>query len=192
MAPGGSKFEGPTLEKAGPVAHTGQFLKLAERVEQTLAQEAINQQPKQLDPDRVFVGPNNRLGASPNVQHVHFGILKSIRDKGFDSSRPAIGICVEYKSEAGRKMCIEHNKRFTTASGLLPPIVDLPGPVYGTIACSHLNLALRLIKHSCRSPVGALEALLEQPSLKDVVQDGHRWWILPETTGKEKQTDISL
>ena len=28
--------------------------------------------------------------------------------------------------------------------------------------------------------------------MKDVVLNGHRWWILPETLTRDQQTDISL
>ena len=33
---------------------------------------------------------------------------------------------------------------------------------------------------------------MENPTLKEVVLHGHKWWVLPETLSKESQIDISL
>ena len=62
----------------------------------------------------------NRDGAPPNVQHIHFKILKGFLEKGFDRTRPAVGICVKYLSEQGKKDLLEHNHRFTRGNKLLP------------------------------------------------------------------------
>ena len=66
------------------------------------------------------------------------------------------------------------------------------GPIYATLASSHFNLSLRLLKNRCQSPIGDLEGLLGQSSLKEVATSGHTWWILPEDTDKAAQVDISL
>ena len=66
------------------------------------------------------------------------------------------------------------------------------GPVYASLACTHLNIALRCIKNQVESPMGDLQSLMSQATLSDTVTNGHRWWILPESLDKEKQTDISL
>eukprot|EP00972_Heterocapsa_arctica_P076835 11332628-Heterocapsa_arctica.AAC.1 len=64
---------------------------------------------------------------------------------------------------------------------LLPPI-DEDKSLYGSLAGSHFNLALRCIQSGTFSPAGDLANLLvEDPSLQDVVKNGHRWWILSET-----------
>ena len=112
--------------------------------------------------------------------------------KGFDRTRPQIGICIEFRSEAGKQALIEHNRRFSKGNALLPPIYeDLV--LYGSIAFSHGNLALRIFQAGLKSPAGDLnKALEEQPSLKEVVLEGHRWWILPETVLKEQIADISM
>ena len=180
--------------KVGADTEMGTFRKLAQRVEETMTNEILHPEPKQLDPDSVWVGINNRLGAAPNVRHVHYGILGSLLKYSFDRSRPHIGICVKYTSEAGIKKLYEHNKRFTLGNRLMPPLKDLSGPVYGSIACTHLNLALRCIKHGLQSPAGDLSSLMCEslPTLREAVIGGHRWWILPETCAKDKQTDISL
>ena len=48
------------------------------------------------------------------------GILSSFLKNSFDRTRPAIGICIEYKSEEGIRKLLEHNQRFTKGSRYLP------------------------------------------------------------------------
>ena len=178
---------------AGQNSDAGKLKKLAQRVEQTLSENVVFQEPKQLDPRTVLVAPGNRDGAPPNVQHVHQQILKSFIQKGFDRSRPQVGICIEYKSGEGKAKLLEHNKRFSKGVTLMPPIHD-DVAVYGSLAGSHLNIALRLIQSGSPSPAGDLKALMEDESssLCDVVRTGHRWWILKENTDPAKQVEISL
>ena len=114
MAPSGSKFEAPKL---GAEVDVGIFKKLAVRVEETLQKECLFAEPKQIDPELILVAPNNRTGAPPNTRHVHFGVLKSFKTKGFDRSRPAVGICIKFTSEQGLKKLFEHNLRFSKGPG---------------------------------------------------------------------------
>ena len=90
----------------GPQADAGKCFKLAQRVEKVLA-KCLNSDPRQLDPRSLLVDPSNRDGAPPNIQHVHFGILKSFAVKGFDRTRPQVGICVKYTSVEGKTRLIE-------------------------------------------------------------------------------------
>ena len=183
-----SKYGAPG--SLGKDVDCGKFKKLAQRVEETLTNESLFANPKQLDPQLILVAPTNRDGAPPNVQHVHFGILRSFVRKGFDRTRPAIGICIKYTSESGKALLHEHNRRFSRGNGLLPPISD--DAIYGSLATSHFNLALRVIHSGLHSPAGPLEPLLEEnPHLKEVVLNGHTWWILPESVALERQHDIS-
>ena len=102
---------------------------------------------------------------------------------------------MEYKTPEGIAKVLEHNRRFTQGEKLLPPIKeDLvgSGPVYASLACTHLNLSLRCIKNGVQSPIGDLGTLASQSSLKDAVLAGHRWWILPEDLTKDEQTGVSL
>ena len=94
--------------------------KLAQRVEETLTNDIVSLEAKQIDPNLILVDMHNRLGSSPNVQHIHKGILSSFLKNSFDRTRPAIGICVEYKSEEGIRKLLEHNQRFTKGSRYLP------------------------------------------------------------------------
>ena len=190
MASAADRFQAPN-----PTTSVGQgkFKKLAQRVEETLTTETLYAEPKQLDPNVVLVSPLNRLGASPNVQHVHYGILKSFQKNSYDRTRPAIGICVEYRSDQGIKKLLEHNRRFSQGNKLLPQIPEgNSGPLYGSLACTHLNLAFRAIKNGTPSPIGALDQLMSCQTLKEVVLNGHRWWVLPETVAPDRQIDISL
>ena len=77
--------------------------KLAQRVEKILKDYGTFGEPKQLEPQTVLVAPANRDGAPPNSQHVHNGILKGFLDKGYDSTRPQIGICVEFVPPEGTR-----------------------------------------------------------------------------------------
>ena len=169
---------------------SGKFKKLAQRVEEALTTPKVNAEPEQIDPQLILVAPTNRNGAPPNVQHVHMGILKSFIEKGYDRTRPAIGICIQYLSEHGKAQLLEHNKRFSKGNVLLPPINDQA--MYGSVAASHFNLALRIIAGGLHSPAGPLDPLLEENAhLKEVVLNGHKWWILPETVDLALQEDIS-
>ena len=86
--------------------------KLAERV-----QEALDEldPPRQVNPNWILVSPLNRFGQNPNVNRIHFGILGSILKNSFDKTRPFIGVCVEVKSEAGRRKLLDHNQRLLPA-----------------------------------------------------------------------------
>ena len=136
-------FQGP--EPSANVDQ-GKFKKLAQRVEESLTTQCLYPEPKQIDPNHLLVSPLNRLGGSPNVQHVHWGILKSFQKNSFDRTRPAIGICVKVESEHGIKELLEHNKKFTKGNKLLPPILEDQRPLYATIACTHLNISYKCIK----------------------------------------------
>ena len=183
------KFQAPATSV--DLVDTGKMKKLAQRVEHVLTSEILFVEPKQLDPDLVLVAPNNRDGGPPNKMHLHLGILKCFKLKGFDRTRPHLGICIKFTSEKGLKELHEHNNRFAKGCKLLPPIKE--GAMYGSLAASHFNLALRCIKNGTFSPIGNLGDLLEDSAnLKEVVTSGHRWWVLPETVLKERQVDISL
>ena len=72
--------------------------RLAQRVESALG-TALHKEPTQIDPRRILVSQHNRNGAPPNMQYIHRTLLKSLLEKGYDYSRPAVGICVEIKSQ---------------------------------------------------------------------------------------------
>ena len=102
-------FQAPDTSVAS--VDSGKMKKLAQRVEQVLTTEILFVEPKQLDPDLVLVAPNNRDGGPPNKMHLHSGILKSFKFKGFDRTRPHVGICIKFTSEKGLKELHEHNSR---------------------------------------------------------------------------------
>ena len=188
-SPQGKRFGAPTL---GSNVDAGRALKLAQRVEQTL-KTVKHAEPKILDPDMLLVSPQNRDGSVPNLQYVHFGILRSLAKSGFDRSRPAVGIAIEAKSPEAKQRLLEWNRRFTTGVPLMPPI-HADKVLYGTLAGTHLNIALRLLKAGVPSPacdVSSLMADASSTSLREVVEGGHKWWILPEETPLEEQVQVS-
>ena len=166
--------------------------KVALRVQKTLADFSVWKEHKQLAPSSILVAPANRDGAPPNVPHIHRGILKGLMDNGFDAARPPVGVCVEFKTPEGKRKLLEHNHRFSASNNQLPKI-DESKVLYGSLASSHLNLALRLIQQGAASPVGDLRALCEKDRvLAETVENGHKWWILQENTPLEAQVDISF
>ena len=135
--------------------------KIAQRVQKTLEEYAVWKEPNQLDPSSILVVPAHRDGAPPNVPHIHGGILKGLLDNGFDSTRPAVGVCVEFKTSESKRKLLEHNRRFSASHSQLPKI-DESKVLYGSLASSHLNLALRLIQQGAAGPTGTLLALCEK------------------------------
>lgn len=182
-----SKYGQPRLGGNSDALKVG---KLAQRVEGTLA-TCLNTEPRQIDPRALLVAPANRDGATPNVQHIHKGILASFLKNGFDRQRPQVGICVQVKSSEGKAKLLEFNKRFSKGNELLPPI-DEDLALYGTLAGSHLNIALRLLRHQSPSTVDLQNQVVEGSSLYEVVHNGHRWWVLPESTSHTAQVEVSL
>lgn len=183
-----SKYGAPQLGSNSDALKVG---KLAQRVEGILG-TCVNSEPRAIDPRALLVAPANRDGASPNLQHVHRGILASFLKAGYDRSRPQVGICVQYRSSEGKQKLLEYNRRFSKGNELLPPIEE-DMVMYGTLAGTHFNIALRILRHGVPSPVGDLQALLESgSSLTETVMQGHRWWILPESTSHQSQVEVSL
>ena len=152
-------FGAPTI--SGDNTDAAKYRKLAQRVQATLNTYCMNQgtpkKAKNLDPRLILVSPKNRDGAPPNVPHVH-QLLKDFKQHGFARTRPQTGICVEVQG-AEKQALIEYNKKFTAGNRYLPPIEDAP-VMYASLACSHLNLALRCIKAGTQSPAGDLKTLL--------------------------------
>ena len=74
----------------------------------------------------------------------------------------------------------------------MPPLHEEGGVQYASIACTHLNTALRFLLSGASSPAGDLSGLLEsQPNLKEAAEVGHKWWVLPEDTDPQLLSDIS-
>ena len=93
---------------------------------------------------------------------------------------PKLGSVLCTHRRRGTRKLLEHNHRFSHA---LLPMIDEDRAAYGSIASSHLNLALRLCQQGAYSPSGDLQDLIaSNHTLKDVVRKGHKWWILQEDT----------
>ena len=187
-SPPSQKYGAPIL---GTNVDAGRAMKLAQKVELTL-KTCVNAEPTQLDPRLLLVSPQNRDGAVPNVPYIHFGILRSLSTKGFDWTRPQTGICIQCRSPESKERLLDWNRRFSQGVPLLPPI-DPDQALYGTLAGTHLNLALRIIQAGVPSPACDVSTLAAPgTSLYEVVHRGHKWWILPEDTPLENQVQVSL
>ena len=168
------------------------YKKLADRVEDAIMEFALHSaEPRRIPPRQVLVCPNNRDGSAPNLMCIHKGILGSIKQKGFDKRRPQVGFAIMYTSVEGKKRLLEHNRRFTKGCALLPLIHENEA-IYGSLASSHFNLALRCVLEDVHGPQGDLQKLVEESEpFKDFVNHGHTWIILKEDLPKERQSDIS-
>ena len=162
--------------------------KLAQRTDATLNKFCTNlTHATRIPPTQLLVSPQNRDGAPPGVPHIH-ALLKSFKNDGFSRKRPQSGICVELTDPKMKKELIAYNEKFTSGNPHMPPICE-EDVLYGTLASSHLNLALRCLKAGTQSPVGDLKALADEADLKEVVTKGHEWYILQAVPG---QGDVPL
>ena len=57
--------------------------------------------------------------------------------KGFDNTKPAIGVCIKYTSEHGKALLMDHNNRFYKGNKLLPALNE--EAMCGPLASSHYN-----------------------------------------------------
>ena len=76
----------------------------------------------------------------------------------------------------------------------MPPI-DEKKAKYGSLAASHLNCCLRIIKRGSAgpSPAGDVRSLMDScEELKEVVTHGHRWIVLKECVPAEMKVQISM
>lgn len=184
-------FGGSALGKFGApdvsLGHVdpGRALKLAEKVEQTL-RRCLNPEPRSLAMHLLLVAPEYRDGAPPNVQYIHHGTPQSLQKAGFDRTRPQVGVCVRYSTSAGKE-------RLFGVQQALHLGEPLEAALYGTLAGTHLNLALRIIQSGVASLACDIRDLAPfGSSLHEVVHAGHKWWILPEDMPSTSLVEISL
>ena len=167
--------------------------KLGQRVEEWIKQYRTSDKPLELKPHAVGVHPLNRGGSDPNLHALHGKILASFAKDGYDASRHNTPIVVECTSEKAKAHLLEHNKRFSDGRPGFPA-VDEGAMKYGTLAGSHLTLALRCVEMDtpCLGAGRGVKHLLsEQPSLKEAVQRGLAYWVLREDTPLDVQASIS-
>ena len=161
---------------------------LAERVKGAMG-KSVYPDAKRLSPQEVGISPLNRLFS---VHQVHNTILKSFVKEGHDPSRPQVGICCEVRDPAKRKSLEEYNMSLSQSSPLMPKTE--PGVIqYEGLACTHYNVALRLVSNSAYSPNADLAKLKdERPSLAEASSLGHHWVVLPEDLSDSLKKDVSV
>ena len=103
-----------------------------------------------------------------------------MQNDGFDSMRPLPGICIQRKP-AGVQELQDWNKRFS-AGDLRYPRMDVHKMDKGSIASTHLNIALRCFKQGLRSAATGqvFTAGADAAALVAAVERGHLWWILSD------------
>ena len=186
-----------TLAAAGaptapPNANKEAVGKLGHRVAQHLTKYREEPEVVFLQPEEVGVAPHNRGGARPNLQVIHERITQSFQKDGYDPARHLSGIVVHFKSERGRKDLLEYNHSWSEGRSGFPRI-HKDQMQYGTLAGSHLTLALRCVKQGMVTPggmsLGALTA--EDEKLDRVCNRGLPYVVLQEETPLDAQHDIS-
>ena len=82
----------------------------------------------------------------------------------------------------GKRKLLEHNKKFASN---LPPI-DETLAQFGSIACTHLNLALRIIQGLEDAPT------LQDAHLQETVTEGLEWLVIPENLDARAYQDLDF
>ena len=104
----------------------------------------------QTEPDCVAPHPANRDGYGLSPTDVH-ALLENILEVGFDASQTC-GLCVEMSDEQV-EACHKFIERLVEVSGDLLPAWQKKQARYGSLSGSHLNAALRCIKHGSKHPI---------------------------------------
>lgn len=142
-------------------------LKTSQRVAATIAKYRIHDSPIHIQPDEVGADWTNRMGSTPNISIVHSVIAKSLAKDGYDPSKPQIGLC---RSFAGHGVQLEKllkwNQSFTTGDARYP-FIHKAKMTYGSLACSHLNLAGRMFKEGMTTMGGIKCSVDDQKPLQD-------------------------
>ena len=126
-----------------------------------------------------------------SIQQVHNTLLKSFVVHGHDEGRPQVGVAIECRDPAKRDALVKYNKSLVSKSPLMPSVVE--GEMrYEGLACTHYNVALRLVDQARSSPAGDLAKLKDtDESLAYAAKHGHQWIILPEDTADNLKKDIA-
>jgi len=145
-----------------------------------------------IPPDEVGVCPRNRGGAPPNLQVLHKRITASFEKHGYDPSRHLPCIVVHYKSEKGRKDLVSFNQKWSEGRVGFPK-VNPKKMRYGTLAGSHLTLAVRCTLERMVTPqkVDLGKVRDDDPKLAKVADQGLEYIILQEETPLDAQDKIS-
>ena len=99
---------------------------------------------------------------------------------------------MHFKSEKGRKELIEYNKKWTDGRAGFPNI-DVKKLKYGSLAGSHLGLAVRCAHQRMKTPLGLdlADVVENDAKLKKIADEGLEYLVLKEDTPLDAQRDIS-
>ena len=136
--------------------------------------------------------PFNRSGAPPNFQYVHGSLLQNIVRDGFDPKRATPGIVIFCDDDASKKHLLEWNEGLASGNDLCPP-VNKQRMVYGTLAASHMTLALRAFKAKMYSSItgSVFPVPADGPMLHNVVEHGHNYYVLDSKVSKSDAEFLS-
>ena len=173
-----------TLKKIGAPDKTSdqdqaKVLKTSQRVAANMVKYGECDEPLAIDPDELGADMMNRAGAVPNISVCRENIGQSFKAHGFDKNRPMPGIAKDYsKNPQKLEALIQHNLKMSEGDPRWPPVLTKKMSK-GTLASTHLNIAIRLHKHGVMSPTGEPFSIApDDPNLLRVTQHGHKWWLL--------------
>ena len=125
---------------------TPKDMKTSQRVVATIAKFRMHDEPIHIEPDEIGADWTNRMGSTPNISIVHSVIATSLSKDGYDPSKPQIGLC---RSFGGHGVLLEKllqwNQSFSAGDARYP-FIHKAKMTYGSLACTHLNLAGRMFK----------------------------------------------
>ena len=125
---------------------TPKDMKTSQRVVATIAKFRMHDEPIHIEPDEIGADWTNRMGSTPNISIVHSVIATSLSKDGYDPSKPQIGLCRSFAGDPDRlEKLLKWNNSFTAGDARYP-FIHKAKMTYGSLACTHLNLAGRMFK----------------------------------------------
>jgi len=153
-------------------------LKTSQRVAASMVKYALCDEAVEVDPDEIGADMMNRGGAIPNILVCRENICESFKKDGFDKNKPMPGILKDYsRQQAKRQALILHNQSFTEGDARWPPVI-VDKMAKGSLAGTHLTIAIRIHKHRVMSIAGEAFDVGDDANLARVTTRGHKYWIL--------------
>ena len=167
-------------------------VKANKRVQAIVEKHRVFEEPQRLDPDTVGVSPFNRGGSAPNMPYIHSALQQMVTRDGFDPKRPQAGFVILHETSDSQAGLVAFNEKLADGCDLYPPVFG-KGMKYGSLASSHLTLALRCWKNTVHSSItGArFQVPADDDALKHVVSQGHSYFVLDDKISKEDAEFLS-
>ncbi len=183
MAPAQSKNAAEALDIKCSTDHQPTvYVKAAKRFKQIISDYKESDEAIAIPPGKVFVSPFNRLGVYLNLMYAHEDLGPNIHKKGYDPSRPKVGVVSRRTDPAKVKRLKEHALNMQSASpSLYPPLSA--SSAYDCFECvggNHLTLVFRFYETNYTSPITGITYVVpeDENELRDKVSRGHNYIVL--------------